>query len=765
MRGTVLCVHGNPSWSYLWRSMLETLSPEWRVVAVDQSGMGFSERAGPRTLAQRIDELVAFATQEVTGPLVVAAHDWGGAIAVGASPKLDPVALVLSNTAVAKPDDVAVPPLIAASRRFVDLICYQTSAFVDGAAAMTDRRHRAALRAPYRQADRRRAVAEFVADIPVIESDASSDALAGVATAFGALSCPILLVWGGKDMVFHDRFLADLRRRRPDADVHRYASASHFAPLDVPIGALVRQWLDDRLGDEESTRRPEWTTAQTDALSRSTLLDEVDRRAGDDAVLYRGPDATLTWRQLDDQSRRVAHHLIARGVRSGDRVALVVPPGAELLMAACGVWRAGGVLVVADASAGLRRLRSLLRASAPRAVIGTPTTLVAARVMGMAPAALPFCFGPSPRAHDLRAPFTAATVIPDPPGADDLAAIVHTSGATGPAKPVRYRHRALMAQRAVVAEMLALGPEAAFTTSFAPFLLVAPVLGSPCVLADFPIDAPGRLDFDALAAVMQGTPVDAAWLSPASARAIVASAGGRTLALTTTLLAGAPIPRGLAAGIARVTEGAVRTPYGMTECLPVTDGTEWELVGPHGGTATGRPVAGCEIRIEPLPDGGEAPFGQILVSAPWMFDGYEARWEIDRHSSVMVDGVRFHRTGDVGYLHNGVLFQLGRLAHVLSTPSGPVSSIAVETPIEEGLGRSVAVVGVGPPGAQRIVVVIGDGGHLQVAEQVQTDWVRSLVSCPVAAVLCGSLPVDIRHASKIDRSTLAASVRSFLDGR
>jgi len=48
--GTIVCVHGNPSWGYLWRDVLRNLSPGWRVIAVDQTGMGYSDRPGPRRL-------------------------------------------------------------------------------------------------------------------------------------------------------------------------------------------------------------------------------------------------------------------------------------------------------------------------------------------------------------------------------------------------------------------------------------------------------------------------------------------------------------------------------------------------------------------------------------------------------------------------------------------------------------------------------------------------------------------------------------------
>ena len=56
--GTLLCVHGNPTWSYLWRRLLAAAPPGWRVIAPDQLGMGFSERLpGLRPLAQRVADL------------------------------------------------------------------------------------------------------------------------------------------------------------------------------------------------------------------------------------------------------------------------------------------------------------------------------------------------------------------------------------------------------------------------------------------------------------------------------------------------------------------------------------------------------------------------------------------------------------------------------------------------------------------------------------------------------------------------------------
>ena len=75
--GTLLCVHGNPTWSYLWRRFLACADPGWRVVAIDQLGMGYSERPkSPRLLAARIDDLDAIASEPgITASVVLAAHD------------------------------------------------------------------------------------------------------------------------------------------------------------------------------------------------------------------------------------------------------------------------------------------------------------------------------------------------------------------------------------------------------------------------------------------------------------------------------------------------------------------------------------------------------------------------------------------------------------------------------------------------------------------------------------------------------------------
>ena len=84
--GTILCVHGNPTWSYLFRELanadLDIDGAHWRVIAVDHLEMGFSARdGGPHPLARRVSELGELTELlDLDGPVITFGHDWGGAV-------------------------------------------------------------------------------------------------------------------------------------------------------------------------------------------------------------------------------------------------------------------------------------------------------------------------------------------------------------------------------------------------------------------------------------------------------------------------------------------------------------------------------------------------------------------------------------------------------------------------------------------------------------------------------------------------------------
>jgi acyl-coenzyme A synthetase/AMP-(fatty) acid ligase len=362
-----------------------------------------------------------------------------------------------------------------------------------------------------------------------------------------------------------------------------------------------------------------------------------------------------------------------------------------------------------------------------------------------------------------------------------LAAVLFTSGATGPAKGVRYTHGQLSAQRDAVIRTYGIGPDDAIVAAFAPFALCAPALGVACAVPDMDITRPGTLTAPGLADACGAVSATVVFAAPA---ALVNVQATRGQALRPTIegvrilmSAGAPVPRHVLDQISSFVPGAsVRTPYGMTEMLPVTDVALADLVDGHG-VVVGRPVAGAQVRVLPLGfevgqqavdvDGDVT--GELFVTGAWCSDGYDGLWDTEQNHRFVESGTRWHRSGDVGHLdHQGRVWVEGRLAHVVWTADGPVTPVPIEVWTSRALGGiPTAAVGIGPVGAQVVVVVIEDPDHdLALADPARTELVRGAVTVDVAAVCTVSrLPVDIRHNSKVDRTALGRTIGELLDGR
>jgi olefin beta-lactone synthetase len=350
--GTLLCVHGNPTWSYLWRRFLAAAEPGWRVVAVDQLGMGYSERPSRAlSLADRIDDLDSLTTAiDISGRIVVAGHDWGGPISLGwAERHRDQVAgVILANTGVSLPAER--PPLLirlARSRLLHELVCVRTPTFVRVASGLSRGSLppgvAEALRAPYLSAQRRQAVGDFVADIPLTPTHGSRATLERVASGLADLcEVPALLLWGPRDPVFSPAFLRDLESRLPQADVHRYAGASHLVTEDVPEAAdHAWAWIRSRICGPASTpaeRPPARAIDVANVAGSATAIAEPGR---DRARL-------TTFQELTERIDALAQTLRRSGVGPGHRVALLVPPGLELTAAVYASWRGYGAGLAPD---------------------------------------------------------------------------------------------------------------------------------------------------------------------------------------------------------------------------------------------------------------------------------------------------------------------------------------------------------------------------------------------------------------------------------
>ena len=808
--GTLLCVHGNPTWSYLWRRLLAGAPAGWRVVAVDQLGMGFSDRtAMARTVADRVADLGRLTDAlGLAGPVVTVGHDWGGSISLGwaLTHRSQLRGIVLTNTAVALGDDDRGPALIrlAHTAALRDAVCVRTPTFVRATTALSrpalPAEVRRAFALPYDAAARRQAVGDFVADIPFEADDFSAGALAEIADGIRGLEVPTLLLWGPRDPVFGERYLADLRDRLPQAVLHRYEGASHLVQEDAPQYAdAVWDWVGD-LG-RTAVPRPAPTVAATPD-GPLTLWSALDARSADEtaAVVTVGGE-TVTWSALAQRVEDLAAGLVATGLVAGDRVALLVPPSPELTAMAYAVWRAGGVVVVADKGLGLAGMRRALHSAAVDVVVGGRPGLLAARAMGLPGVRVAVglsrvamrMVGAELTTDDLVAIGRGADAAPEP-GPDAECAVVFTSGSTGPAKGVVYRHRQVVAQLELIRATYGITDADRLVAAFAPFALLGPGLGVATAVPDIDVTTPQELTAATLADAVSAVDATIVFAAPAALRGLVASAAGATPRQREALggvrllvSAGAPVPARLLRAVRNVLPAAeTHTPYGMTEALPLTDITlaEIERAGRGHGVCVGRPLPGVEVALSGLSDDGRADgeldrtpevTGEVAVRAAHVKERYDALWATERAGSR---NAGWHRTGDVGHLDaEGRLWVEGRLAHVVTTAAGPITPVGVEQRVEDltDVG-SAAVVGVGPVGTQVVVIVVTPAGaarrsrslgraKLRVAPVVLSDAVRAVAGVDVAAVLVTDrLPVDIRHASKIDRALVARQAARTLAG-
>ena len=802
---TLLCVHGNPTWSYLWRRLLASAPAGVRVVAVDQLDMGFSERTGVvRRLAQRVDDLGVVADAlGLTGPVVTVAHDWGGPVSLGwaLSHRAQLRGVVLLNTAVHQPAGAPAPGLIRLARSgpLLDTVTVSTPVFLRGTTALSSsvigagmpREVAQAFAAPYATADRRGGIGTFVADIPLEPDHPSADTLDAIAAGVRSLDVPVLLLWGPGDPVFSDRYLNDLLERMPHADVHRYEGARHLVSEDAPgLVDDLWQWIDDLDASSDVAAMPPANPATGDEAWTGLGSALAERAAADpDAVALAEPVPGGGWRRVSWAllARRVdelARGLRTRGVRRGDRVAVLITPGADLLAVVYACWRIGASVVVTDAGLGARGIHRALRGAAPRHVIAIPRGMALVRATRLPANRIPVA--------DLPAIARAGAALPDPgesAGPDDEAVVAFTSGSTGPAKGVVYRHRQVRDTVDLLREHYAITPSDALVAAFAPWAVLGPALGIPSAIPDMDVTSPRTLQARALAdatAVVRGTLV---WASPAALASVLRTADqlsdGDLAALGSLRLvmgAGAPVAPALLHGMSRLCPAAdVRTPYGMTEVLPVADVAigEIDAAGRGDGVLVGRPLPGVDVRVSAVAADGAATgplvdtpgvLGEVVVRAAHQKDRYDRLWATERRASRPAG---WHRTGDIGHLDDsGRLWIGGRLAHVITTPDGPRAPVGIEQAAEQVTAvEQAAAVGVGPVGTQQVVViVVTDGGReglaaLDLTAQVR-QAVREAVGVPVAAVLeRRSLPVDVRHNSKIDRAALAAWASVALAGR
>ncbi|MGD9079590.1 MAG: fatty acid CoA ligase family protein [Desulfobacterales bacterium] len=501
----------------------------------------------------------------------------------------------------------------------------------------------------------------------------------------------------------------------------------------------------------------------------------------------------LTYSQLDQESDRIAHGLQKSGITRGTRVILMVRPSLEFFALIFAILKIGAVYVVADPRMGLKRMVGCLKKTRPRAFIGISQAhlirILYRNYFQTVKARITFgrrwFWGGSTLKQIQQLPPKPYEIAKT--GRDDMAAILFTSGSTGPAKGAVYTHGNFDAQLQQIKLHLNMSSDEIDLSTFPLFALFYPALGITAVIPDMDPTRPARVNPARIIEAIENQGITNMFASPALLYRVGQygkQKGIKLPSLKRVFAAGAPVSADSIQQFSFLLTGdaEIHTPYGATEAVPIISIksneilTETRYLTEKGhGICIGRPINNIDIRIikisdDPIPKWSDAlevargEVGEIAVKGALVSRQYFENPQMNRLSKIEEGKEFWHRMGDLGRMDKkGRIWYYGRKSHRVITAKETLFTIPCEAIFNNHprVFRS-ALVGVGDVQRQKPVICIelnqtDDGKNKKRLEEELLDIASSnKITKRIETVLIHkSFPVDTRHNSKIFREKLS----------
>lgn len=518
---------------------------------------------------------------------------------------------------------------------------------------------------------------------------------------------------------------------------------------------------------------------------------------------------TLTFGELEGRSNRIANMVADAGITPGTRVALMIPPGIDFVSYVFGLFKAGAVIILIDPGMGRKNMVRCLAEAKPAAMVGVALAHIMRNIFRSKFSAcrtnivtgggwFPGCLAAKKLLDS-----SSDTFKPLGQDREAEAAIIFTTGSTGPPKGVLYRHRIFLEQARQIRDYFDIRPGSVDVSGFPLFALFNCAMGTATIFPRMDATRPAEVDPLDIKDAVDHFAATQSFGSPALWNTVSRYANEHGLTFPTVkkiLSAGAPVPPHVLQRIKGIiaADGEAYTPYGATESLPVACnnastvlGETAEKTASGAGTCVGSrfpdmqwkvirisdaPITNIEA-AEELPSG---EIGELIVSGAVVTDQYVTRTDANAEHKIADPNQKFgvwHRMGDVGYFDQQERFWFcGRKSHRVTTSTETLYTIPVEGIINchEKIYRS-ALVGVGEPGNHIPVLIVepwpehwtsdtAAQGQLmrQIAEICQShDKTRAIKH----VLIKKKLPVDIRHNSKIFREQLRSFAAKQLAAR
>jgi acyl-CoA synthetase (AMP-forming)/AMP-acid ligase II len=504
-----------------------------------------------------------------------------------------------------------------------------------------------------------------------------------------------------------------------------------------------------------------------------------------------------TYRELNAESDALARGFEQIGICRGVRTVLMVTPSREFFALTFALFKLGAVIVLIDPGMGTKNLGVCLAEAEPEAFVGIPKAHLARLLFGWGRGSIRVSVTIGRRlgwggytleqirglGGDNSLPVRTDT------RADEMAAILFTSGSTGVAKGVVYTHGIFAAQVEMLRRLYGIEPGEVDLPTFPLFGLFGPALGMTSIIPEMDATRPAHVDPRKILDTIRYFGVTNLFGSPALVQRVGRYATDHGIKLPTlrrVISAGAPVPWQAVQRFAALLEDGVQlhTPYGATESLPVSSIGSDEILGETrqrtaqgGGVCVGRPVEGMTVKIiaigdEPIPtwsDDLELPtgeIGEIVVRGSVVTASYWHRPESTALAKIAdpIHGGYYHRMGDLGYVDaSGRVWFCGRKSQRVITKDGTLFTIPCEGVFNAHPAvYRTALVGRSRNGVMEPVLCVErekdvlTPGDEELRRELLDLGARHAHTRPIRTILFHpSFPVDTRHNAKIFREKLA----------
>lgn len=493
---------------------------------------------------------------------------------------------------------------------------------------------------------------------------------------------------------------------------------------------------------------------------------------------------TLTFTEIEQRINHYAHTFLNNNLNSGDKVLVFVKPSLEFPVVVLALFRAGLVPVFIDPGMGVDSMLQCIQSADAKGLIGIPkihhlrllkpqffdSIKVSMVISGRAINALNF--------ENLLKKNVTTNPCHQVTSKETLAAILFTSGGTGLPKGVLYTHGMFIEQTLKLKQMFKLTPQDVDYPCFPLFGLFSLALGLTVIMPEIDLVKPAQVNGKTIFKALSKHKITFSTGSPALWKQVADYAVRKKVHLPNLkglATFGAPVSLKLHADLAKViTHGDLYTPYGATECLPVSLFTSREILGETKvdtlagqGTCVGYAAPGTEIKILDL-DSKELTtnlntVGEILVHSSTMTQGYDGLGSATIRYQCIETQKIYHRMGDMGKIDEfGRLWFMGRCVHCFKIAESWLCTEEIEPAINNvsDVSRSALI----KVRDKIILVVERTDTMIDLPQNLKENFfqkIRTALSLLPKGYLVDDIiidvnfPVDTRHNIKIDRLLMA----------